>query len=64
MIQKLNNLKHTAIDLFELNNIDLCIDMIEKNQIEKLKKEIEHEINNYQHYSNYLFFTELKKAIQ
>ena len=64
MIQKLNNLKNTAIDLFELNAIDLCIELIKKNQIDKIKKEVDYEINNYQHYSNYLFFTELKKAIQ
>tara|TARA_R110000868_G_scaffold291380_1_gene551775 strand:+ start:143 stop:349 length:207 start_codon:yes stop_codon:yes gene_type:complete len=63
IINKLNNLKNTAIDNFELNTIDKCILEINKGKIDNLKKEIQFEIDNYQHYINYMFFTELKKAI-
>jgi uncharacterized protein (UPF0305 family) len=63
IINKLNNLKNTAIDNFEITTIDKCILEIKKGKIENLKKEIDYEIENYQQYINYMFFTELKKAI-
>ena len=63
IIDKLNNLKNTAIDHFELTVIDKCIDEINKGKIDYLKKEIQFEIDNYQQYINFMFFTELKKAI-
>lgn len=63
IINKLNNLKSTTIDIFEINTIDKCILEINKGKIENLKKEIDFEIDNYQQYINYMFFTQLKKAI-
>ena len=63
IINKLNNLKNTAIDIFEHNTIDKCILEINNGKIDNLKKEIQFEIDNYQHYINYMFFTKLKKAI-
>jgi hypothetical protein len=63
IINKLNNLKNTAIDNFEIATIEKCILEIKKGKIENLKKEIDYEIENYQQYINYMFFTELKKAI-
>jgi hypothetical protein len=63
IINKLNNLKNTAIDNFEINTIDKCILEIKKGKIDNLKNEIDYEIENYQQYINFMFFTELKKAI-
>ena len=63
IINKLNNLKNTAIDIFEINTINKCIFEINNGKIDNLKKEIDFEIENYQQYINYMFFTQLKKAI-
>jgi hypothetical protein len=63
-IKKLEKLKLTALDLFELNCINRSIESVQNGQIDKLINEVDHEIKNYQHYSNYLFFTELKNAIK
>ena len=63
IINNLNSLKHTAIDNFELNSINTAIKLINQNKLDKLIKEIDHEIDNYQQYINFMFFTELKKAI-
>ena len=62
-INNLNSLKSTCIDIFEFNTIEKCILEINNGKIENLKKEIDYEINNYQQYINFMFFTQLKKAI-
>ena len=64
LINKMEILKNTAIDLFELNVLNQIIELIKKDQLHIVKLEIDYNIKNYNHYSNYMFFTQIKSNLE
>ncbi len=64
ILKNLENLENTTIDLFEKNCIKKSIELVKNNELDKLINEVNFEVKNYQQYINFIFFSQIKKAIE
>ncbi len=64
ILKNLENLENTTIDLFEKNCIKKSIELVKNNELDKLINEVNFEVKNYQQYINFMFFSQIKKAIE